>query len=258
MHSLEPDCVVTRVKVDGSRIRVIANGDLKPVVDADVIVVALKTQDTEQVAQKMSKLINPTVATSRKKIISLQNGVAAARILRKYLGDHHDVLSGIVVMNVVRDIESPATYVQRTSGNLIVEDDGSALLHRFQEIIVNSGIPLYLEPTLNVAALQYGKICVNMLNAVNALCGRPVLETIFDRDIRRVWSASTREAFEVFTAAKLQLKNPRPFPLFIYVASLELPPNWFEFFAKRIFKIEKKAKTSMLQDLESRRSTTEV
>ena len=81
--------------------------------DADMILITVKSQDTETAARSILKFIKQDAL-----VISFQNGVNNVKVLRKVLPDHK-VLGGVVPFNVTST--SPGHFHCGTDGNLSIE-----------------------------------------------------------------------------------------------------------------------------------------
>lgn len=136
--------------------------------DADVILVCVKSGDTAAMARDIS-----AYAPSAQ-VISLQNGVENASVLRSALPGA-DVRAAMVPFNVMP--ESTVHYHRATSGDILIEA---------------GPLPDFNTPTLawqqvdNIEAVQWGKLLINLGNAVNALSDLPLLTQLQDRAWRRL------------------------------------------------------------------------
>jgi hypothetical protein len=72
--------------------------------------------------------------------------------------------------------------------------------------------PGALKLVANMRAVAWGKLLINLNNAVNALSGRTLLEQLSDRDYRRVVAASQVEALEILEAAGIEPAQLGPIP----------------------------------------------
>jgi 2-dehydropantoate 2-reductase len=101
----------------------------------------------------------------------------------------------------------------------------------------------------DMVGVAWGKLLINLNNAVNALSGRTLLEELRQRDYRRVVAASQREGLRLLKAAgiapaKLGAANPRLLPRLID------SPDWlFNRLLLRKWKIDARARSSMADDL---------
>src|SRR5262245_50317344 len=103
--------------------------------------------------------------------------------------------------------------------------------------------------------LAWGKLLINLNNAVNALSGRPLLEQLKQRDYRRVVAASQREGLHLLDKAgiepaKVGAVGPRLLPRVID------SPDWlFNTIFLKKWKIDARARSSMADDLAAGRKT---
>jgi len=220
------------------------SNEIAAAADAQVIIIAVKSAQTKEVAQQVEQL------PAGKTIVSLQNGVNNPHAIREVVGSKHRVLAGVVEFNVVW--EQHTTFIQKSSGIVMVEDDDSDMGRRFVGLFTKSAIQTKLEK--EIAAFQYGKLVINLTNAINALSGQTLIETFNDPGHRQVLAKSMNEAIHVFKNAGIKIKTTKGnVQLFPYL--LQLPNCLFKILQPIFIKIEPGTKLSMLQDLESKRNT---
>ncbi len=211
--------------------------------DASVVLVAVKSRQTAEAATTLARVLGGTAA-----VISLQNGVRNADVLRAALSAH-PVAAAMVPFNVVR--VGPGSYHRASSGTLLVERVHQA--GWFQAACVAAGISTELRDDMR--AVQWAKLVMNLNNAVNALSGKPLAAELADRAYRRCLAACQREALEVLAAAgehvaQLTIVPPRWMP-----RMLELPDPVFRTLARSAIAIDPTARSSMWDDLEAGRPT---
>lgn len=225
----------------------VVSDQIADVADADIILVAVKGAHTEDVAHSLRKVLPKGVP---KTIFSLQNGVANAHILSSIIADKNvTVLPASVVFNVVW---SGADFAQRTPGEIFIQDGPHAAL--FARLARRGSIPIQVEPDLT--AVQYGKLLINLNNAVNALGGIPIVATFKDPHLRKVVSMCIYEAIDVFDRAGIPMKSPkRDASIRVWPRLFGLPDPLFNAIFDIVIKMHPAAKTSMLQDLERGRLT---
>ena len=98
-------------------------------------------------------------------IVSLQNGVGNVAVLRERLPGHR-VLAGMVPFNVIA--LGNGRFHRATSGDIIIEQDDAGTA---QQLSVPG---LKMRATGNIAGVQWGKLLLNLNNALNALSGLPL------------------------------------------------------------------------------------
>jgi len=182
-------------------------------------------------------------------VISFQNGVSNVDVLERELGERFEVARGMVPFNVA--FLGQGRFHKGVAGDLWVEDraETRSLAER-----VGEG-PGRLRLSSDMLALAWGKLLINLNNAVNALSGRPLVEQLRERDYRRVVAASQREGLELLEragirAAKVGAVSPRLLPTVIGA------PDWlFNTVFLKSWKIDAKARSSMADDLAAGRRT---
>src|SRR6476659_9381024 len=98
-------------------------------------------------------------------IVSLQNGVGNAAALRNRLPGRR-VLGGMVPFNVIA--LGQGRFHRATSGDIVIEQDEA----RTAEMLSVPG--LKVRPTGNIDGVQWGKLLLNLSNALNALADLPL------------------------------------------------------------------------------------
>ena len=104
-------------------------------------------------------------------------------------------------------------------------------------------------------AVAWGKLLINLNNAVNALSGRTLLEQLKERDYRRVVAASQIEALELLEAAGIAPAKIGPVPPRLLPHAIAAPDLIFNNLFLRTQKIDAKARSSMYDDLAAGRPT---
>ena len=153
--------------------------------------------------------------------------------------------------NVVQS-ETPDELVvfrRTTDGGIVVEAGVPGLV----DILNVAGLPAAVSADMN--AVLWGKLVLNLGNAINALSGLPLAEQFADRRWRLVLAAQIDEALAVMRACAIRpaaIGALRP-ALLPFV--LRLPDFLFRMLARRMIAFDPKAKSSTLQDLERGRRT---
>ncbi len=212
------------------------------VADSDVVLVTTKSHDTEAIAAAAEPYLGTETVT-----ISLQNGLHNARRLRDILPG--PVLAGVVTYNVART--APATYLQATSGEILIEASQAGM--PFARAAGAAG--LGVEQRQDIVAVQHAKLLMNLNNAVNALSGRPLKEQLSDRDYRRVLALCQEEALSVFAAAGVAPARLSPLPPSAMVKVLRASDSIFSTVARTALKVQPEARSSMADDLAAGRAT---
>ncbi len=208
---------------------------------ADVIIVTVKGGDTAAIAELIATHARPDTP-----VISLQNGVDNVGVLRARLPDHK-VLGGMVPFNVVA--QGDGRYHRATSGDIVLEDDPTALAEQLS-------VPLLaMQTTRDIAGVQWGKLIINLNNALNALSGVPLREQLADRAWRKLLADQMAEALRVMKAARIRIVPMTQLPPAVTPYLLRLPDGLFHLMLGRILQIDPHARSSMWEDLQRGRKT---
>jgi 2-dehydropantoate 2-reductase len=207
------------------------------------VLLCVKSGATASAAAELARTLQPGTL-----VVSMQNGVsnaAAAQAAATSL----TVRAGMVPFNVAE--LAPGHYHRGTSGVLAAQDH--ALLRDWQPRFAAAGVPLQLHADL--APLQWGKLLLNLNNAVNALSGLPLRAQLLERDYRLCMAALIDEALTALRAAGIVPAKLTPLPPSALPTALRLPTAVFRVLAARMLRIDAKARTSMADDLAHGRAT---
>mgnify|MGYP001794717319 CR=1 FL=1 len=214
-----------------------------------VVLLTVKSKDTRAAAEALAAGLPEDGV-----VVSLQNGVGNPATLREVLGEKR-VVAGMVPFNVVltEKPEGGLRFHRGTSGDLAVERHPMLTPHG--DAFRRAGLPLEVHD--DFAPVAWGKLFLNLNNALNALDGRPLALQLRDRGSRRVLASMQRELLEALAAAGIEPVTFTPVPLRHVPRILSLPTMLFTRVAKRMITIDPEARSSMADDL-ARGRTTEV
>lgn len=212
--------------------------------EADVIVVTVKSGDSAAAARDIADHGTPGAT-----VISFQNGVSNIDVLEQGLGGRFEVARGMVPYNVA--YLGDGRFHKGVAGDLYAERrEGPQSLSE----AVGSG-PAAIKLSDDMLGLAWGKLLINLNNAVNALSGRTLQIELRQRDYRRVFAAAMREGLELLKRADIEPATVGP------ISPTTLPrivdsPDWLfnRVFLKR-WKIDARARSSMADDLAAGRKT---
>ncbi len=204
---------------------------------ADMVLVCVKSGATGQIAGDISQ------HAPHAQVISLQNGVANADLLRAHLPGA-DVRAAVVPFNVVS--KDACAFHRATSGDILVEAGPMADL---------SSASLRFVPHENIQGVQWGKLLINLGNAVNALSDMPLLEQLQIRAWRRLLADQMAEALRVLQVAGITPARSTAAPPALIPYILRLPTPLFRRVAAQMLTIDAEARSSMWEDLMHRRPT---
>jgi 2-dehydropantoate 2-reductase len=140
-------------------------------------------------------------------------------------------------------------FHRATSGDIVIERDAADTAARLS-------VPgLVMRLTSDIAGVQWGKLLVNLNNAINALSGLPLREQLSDREWRRLFADQIAEGLVAVRVEGIHPVSPTPVPLSWVPHLLRLPDALFAIALAPAMKIDPQARSSMWEDLERRRRT---
>jgi 2-dehydropantoate 2-reductase len=211
---------------------------------ADVVALCVKSTATAAAAKEIARH-----AKKGALVVSFQNGVSNVETLKSALGKRFEAAAGMVPYNVAA--LGHGRFHKGVAGDLLAEDVPA--LRVLAERIGDG--PARLRLSSDMAAVAWGKLLINLNNAVNALSGRTLLEQLKARDYRRVVAASILEALELLDAAGIEPAKIGPVPPKLLPHVIASPDFVFNNLFLRIQKIDAWARSSMADDLKAGRAT---
>jgi 2-dehydropantoate 2-reductase len=215
--------------------------DPKMFSDTGIVLVTVKSADTAEIADVIANN-----APADAVIVSLQNGVGNVSVLRERLPGRR-VLAGMVPFNVIA--KGPGQFHRATSGDIVIEQDDAGTAETLS-------VPgLKMRSTSNIAGVQWGKLLVNLNNALNALADLPLRQQLAQRAWRRLFADQMAEGLAAIRAEGIKPMSSTPIPAGWTPHLLRLPDAIFEALLGRTMKIDPEARSSMWEDLQRGRLT---
>jgi 2-dehydropantoate 2-reductase len=209
--------------------------------DAGAVLVTVKSTDTAEIADLIAQH-----APADAVIVSLQNGVGNVSVLRERLAGRR-VLAGMVPFNVIA--LGNGRFHRATSGDIVIEQDEAGTAAQLS-------VPgLIMRPTDNIAGVQWGKLLLNLNNALNALSGLPLRQQLAQRPWRMLFADQMAEGLAAMKAEGIRPVASTPVPPALTPHLLRLPDAVFGLLLGRTMKIDPEARSSMWEDLQRGRRT---
>ena len=209
--------------------------------NAGAVLVTVKSADTGEIADLIARH-----APADAVIVSLQNGVGNVPVLRERLPGRR-VLAGMVPFNVIAP--GGGRFHRATSGDIVIEQDDAGTADRLS-------VPgLRMRPTPDIAGVQWGKLLLNLNNALNALADQPLRQQLAQRPWRMLFADQIAEGLAAIRAEGIKLVSSTPIPSGWMPHMLRLPDALFEMLMGPTIKIDPQARSSMWQDLQRGRRT---
>ena len=209
--------------------------------DAGAVLVTVKSADTPEIADIIAAHAPPDAV-----IVSLQNGVGNVSVLRQRLPGRR-VLAGMVPFNVIAPGEG--RYHRATSGDIVIEQDEAGTADQLS-------VPgLKMRATADIVGVQWGKLLVNLNNALNALADIPLRQQLAQRGWRALFADQMAEGLAAIKAEGIKPVSATPIPAGLTPYLLRLPDTIFAMLLGSTMKIDPKARSSMWEDLQRGRVT---
>src|SRR4051812_11665622 len=209
--------------------------------DAGVVLVTVKSTDTAEVAGLIARH-----APREAVVVSLQNGVGNVAVLRERLPGRR-VLAGMVPFNVIALGEG--RFHRATSGDIVIEQDEARTAAQLS-------VPhLTMRAAGNIVGVQWGKLLLNLNNALNALSNLPLRQQLAQRPWRALFADQMAEGLAAMKAEGIKPVASTPVPPALTPYLLRLPDAVFGLLLGRTMKIDPEARSSMWEDLQRGRRT---
>lgn len=205
----------------------------------EILLLTVKCTAVDASIDDIKKLINDNTI-----IVALQNGIGSESHLIQAF-PNNKVLTGIVGFNVVE--QADGHYHRGTEGEVLIEHADNVGLTQLVEMFNQQHIPSEL--VTNIEQVRWGKLLLNLNNAINALSDIPLKSQLEQASYRKVLAACMREALAALkksgiTPAKLTKVSPNLVPVILRL------PNWlFKRVANQMLAIDPLARSSMWYDI---------
>eukprot|EP00934_Nitzschia_sp_Nitz4_P002609 Nitzschia sp. Nitz4//scaffold44_size153857//95813//97084//NITZ4_002732-RA/size153857-processed-gene-0.129-mRNA-1//1//CDS//3329552190//2599//frame0 len=234
----------------------------------DVLLLATKSTDTPQIASLLSKAHLPTSTT----LLVMQNGLDRALAWKHHLPASQASIAGTVLgFNAILD--GHKCQINAQGGKMYVELPQSTQSQEHVHVLCQAwnqtGGAIHAKPFApeKFELLTYLKFLGNQTNAINALAGLSIPDTMADPGYRKALAASIRETAHVFATPVPGLSDADNKPLspslttrrVMYLCSwiapflLQTIPT--SIVAKLFASVKPDSTSSMLQDIDRHRPT---
>lgn len=209
---------------------------------ADLIALSVKNTGSEEAAKEIAQYARPDTP-----VLSLQNGVNNVERLQGYLPGR-EIYAGMVPFNVAA-LGEGRWHRGTSSGHVMVQR--APLTEHIAKTLGDHPTKMMLED--DMVSIVWGKLLMNLNNAVNALSGLGLRDQLMQHGYRRVLGASIRETLKLLkkagiTPAKTSAIPPATLPTFF-----EAPDLIYHPVAKD--RVDAKATSSMADDFVAGRPT---
>jgi 2-dehydropantoate 2-reductase len=213
---------------------------------AEVVLVTVKCAATAEIARLVACHAPPQAV-----IVSLQNGVDNPGVLRAGVAEAQRVVAGMVPFNVVAERrQGQAPRFRRASSGRVRIAAGIPGLRAALDV---PGVRVVEHR--DMPAVLWGKLLLNLNNALNALSGLPLATELADRRWRLLLATQLDEALAILRLSGMRAAAVAGVPPGALPTILRLPDVLFRRLARRMLAIDGEARSSMWEDLQLRRPT---
>lgn len=213
-------------------------------IECDVVLLTVKATSLPQLIPQLKKFIRPDVP-----VIALQNGVGVRMMLENELAN--PIYRAIVPFNVVKT--SAGCFSMASGGDLVWPESPDHRLQYLAAVMAQWQLPLH--SAVDMQAVEYGKLLLNLNNALNAISGLPLKQQLQNPSLRQVLAAAMQEWLDVCQALHIKPANLTSLPNRYLPWLLKLPTPLFKLLAGQMLRIDPFARSSMWDDIQARRRT---
>ncbi len=204
--------------------------------DCDLIVIAVKATALEPTLRELKDLI-----PSRPPLLLVQNGVGIRELAATVV--NNSLYRAVVPYNVVQ--VQPGVFEQTSAGILCLEQSSLPVIKQLADAF-EQGPGVQQFPDIHT--VEYGKLLLNLNNALNALSDIPLKDQLETYEWRRILAAAMREWLLICKRShikpfKMTNVSPRLIPWL-----LDLPDWIFLRIAAAMLQVDPKARLSMWYD----------
>lgn len=213
-------------------------------IECDVVLLTVKATALVSLISQFKRFLRPDVP-----IIAMQNGLGIAEMLQQDLAN--PIIRAIVPFNVVRT--GAGRFYRATAGDMIWQHSALPIVGFL--IAVFERFQLNISRCNDIEAAEYGKLLLNLNNAINAISNVPLREQLLQRPYRCVLAAAMQELLDVCHKSHIKPVAYTKLPNALLPWLLRLPTWLFRHLASSMLAIDSQARSSMWDDIQSHRRT---
>lgn len=217
---------------------------LNSLIECDVILLTVKATALVPMLAQLKRFLRPDVP-----VVALQNGIGIGEMLNQDLAN--PVLRAIVPFNVVH--QRAGQFHRATAGNIVWQRNQFAAVNYLIDTL--NRLALNVEQCDDITAAEYGKLLLNLNNAINAISNLPLKQQLLNTDYRLLLSAAMQEWLAICTKAGVRPVSYTALPNRLLPWLMRLPTPLFRRLAAPMLTIDQHARSSMWQDLQAHKRT---
>lgn len=220
------------------------SGNWHSIAQADLVLLTIKATALNAVCQQLQSLLPATTP-----LVACQNGLGITELISQYLPN--PLFQLIVPFNVV--LSEDGLYQQTSAGQLICQRHHC--LQPLQQALHKVGV--LLKTAEDMRPVVYGKLLLNLNNALNAVSDLPLRQQLQQRAWRQLLAQMMQEWLACCQAQGVKPAQLTKLPPAVLPLVLRLPDWLFSRIASAMLRIAPTARLSMWHDLQ-KAQTTEI
>ncbi|KUM51575.1 2-dehydropantoate 2-reductase [Rheinheimera sp. EpRS3] len=221
---------------------------LNSLIECDVVLLTVKAPALVPMLTQLKRFLRPEVP-----VVAMQNGIGIGEMLTQDLAN--PVLRAIVPFNVVKN--RAGQFHRATAGNIVWQQSQHTAVNYV--ISVFNHLQLPVQTTTDITAAEYGKLLLNLNNALNAISNVPLKQQLLDTDCRLLLAMAMQEWLAICSKAKIRPVPYTRLPNAMLPWLLRLPTilfrRLFHHMAAKMLAMDEQAHSSMWDDIQAKKRT---
>lgn len=217
---------------------------LNSLIECDIVLLTVKATALVPMLAQLQRFLRPEVP-----LIAMQNGIGIGEMLTQDLAN--PVLRAIVPFNVVKN--NAGQFHRATSGDIILQRSQLEVVNYV--VSVFNRLQLKIELCDDIISAEYGKLLLNLNNALNAISGLPLQQQLLDRNFRSLLSYAMQEWLAICERIGIKPAAYTRVPNALLPWLLRLPTPLFTVLAKSMLTMDTQARSSMWDDIQAKKRT---
>ena len=217
---------------------------LNSLIECDVVLLTVKATALVPMLAQLQRFLRPEVP-----VVALQNGIGIGEMLAQDLPN--PILRAIVPFNVVKN--KAGQFHRATSGDIVWQQNNFAAVNYVVRVFKR--LKLNVELCNDITAAEYGKLLLNLNNAINAIIDLPLREQLLDKHARRLLALAMLEWLAICEKAGVKPVAYTGLPNRFIPWFLRLPNFIFAQLAQAMLAVDDEARSSMWDDIHSHKRT---
>ncbi|MDP5190468.1 2-dehydropantoate 2-reductase [Rheinheimera baltica] len=217
---------------------------LSSLIECDLVLLTVKANALVPMLLELKRYLRPEIP-----VVAMQNGIGIAEMLSQDLAN--PILRAIIPFNIIKP--KAGHFQQATAGNIIWQQNTHKLVNYV--IAVFNRLKLSVDVCLDITAAEYGKLLLNLNNALNAITDIPLKQQLLDRDSRLILALAMQEWLAICAQAGVKPLRYTLLPNTLLPWLLRMPTSIFKRIAHVLLAIDPAARSSMWDDIQAKKRT---